>query len=100
MAEDTNKGKTLGRKGKGTYIRLYAERWIHGSTREEMTNAERAVFIDLLALSALNDPPGQIDYCSHRRLAGQLNLSQRLLRSTIEKALHFRKIEVREKKVN
>jgi len=78
----------------GTWIKLYAEKWIHGSTRGELTNAELAVLVDLLALAALNDPPGQVDFTSFRRLANQLNISQKLLKGCIKKALLNNKIRL------
>jgi len=76
------------------YIKFYPERWIFGSTRDEMTNAERAVWIDFLALAYLNDPPGQIDFTSFKRLAKQLNISLKLLKGTIKKALANGKIKI------
>jgi hypothetical protein len=98
--KDTSKEKQpdhekIIRKGKGDYIRLYPERWIHGSTREELTNAERAVWIDLLALAGLNDPPGQIIFFTRKRLANTLNISEKLLNSTLNKAIYFRKIDIK-----
>jgi hypothetical protein len=76
------------------YIKLYPERWIYGSTRDEMTDAQRAVWTDFLCLAYLNDPIGQIDFTTFRRLANQLNISQRLLMSTIRGALINGKIKI------
>jgi hypothetical protein len=59
-----------------------------------MTEAQRAVWTDFLCLAYLNDPPGQIDFTSFRRLANQLNISQKLLHSTIKNALLNGKIKV------
>ncbi len=81
---------------KKLWIKLYPERWLFGSSREEMTNAERAVWIDFLALAAMNDPLGQVDFISYKRLAYQLNISVRLLKSVINKALAYGKIELRQ----
>jgi len=81
---------------KKTWIKFYPERWLFGSTREEMTNAERAVWFDFLALAALNDPPRQFEFISRRRLANQLNISIKLLNSTIDKATTYGKIEIKE----
>ena len=80
-------------KKRKLWIKLYPENWIHGSTREEMTNAERAVWIDLLALAALNDPPGRISFRKLIRLAKQINVSAKLLKCTLKKALQYDKIE-------
>ena len=76
------------------YIKFYPERWIFGSTRDEMTNAERAVWMDFLALAYLNDPPGQIDFTSFKRLAKQLNISLKLLKDTIKKTFANDKIKI------
>ena len=81
---------------KKLWIKLYPERWLFGSSREELTNAERAVWIDFLALAAMNDPLGQVDFMSYKRLAYQLNISVRLLTSVINKALAYGKIELRQ----
>jgi len=89
--EDKKEGIKAKRPG---WIKIFPERWIFGSTREEMSNAERAVWIDFLSLAYLNDPPGQIDFTSFRRLAHQLNLSQKLLYSTIKAALANGKIKI------
>jgi hypothetical protein len=76
------------------YIKFYPERWIFGSTREELTNAERAVWMDFLALAYLNDPPGQVDFTSFRRLARQLFISEKLLITTVKKSLLNAKIKL------
>ncbi len=79
------------------WIKFYPERWLFGSTRDEMTNAERAVWFDFLALAALNDPPGQFEFIVLRRLANQLNISMKLLKSAIDKALRYRKVQIEKK---
>jgi hypothetical protein len=90
--------QTRGKK-KG-WFKVCPEKWIHGSTREEMTSAERGVWIDFLALAFMNDPPGQIDFFTYKRLANQLHITVKLLKSTINKALFYKKIELKEKKSN
>jgi hypothetical protein len=85
------KGVKTKRKG---WIKLCPEKWIFGSTREEMTPAQRAVWVDFLALAYINDPPGQINFTSFRRLANQLYISRRLLTSTIKAALANDKIQI------
>ncbi len=84
-------------KKKG-WFKVCPEKWIFGSTREEMTSAERGVWIDFLALAYMNDPPGQIDFFTYRRLANQLNIRLNLLNSTINKALLYEKVELKEPK--
>lgn len=80
-------------KKKG-WFKVCPEKWLFGSTREEMTPAERGVWIDFLALAYMNDPPGQIDFFTERRLANKLNITTKLLRSTIEKASAYGKIDL------
>jgi len=94
--EIKDKTKLLEIRKKKTWIKFYPERWIFGSSREEMTNAERAVWMDILALAALNDPPGQVEFLSYKRLACQLNISIKLLKSTISKAIAYGKIDIKE----
>ncbi|MFC2160138.1 hypothetical protein ACFLRX_00635 [Acidobacteriota bacterium] len=92
-------GMNMKKTKQKTWIKMYPEKWIFGSTREELTNAERAVWMDFLALAALNDPPGEIEFITERRLANQLNISPKLLNSTIKKATHYGKIVIDEPKV-
>jgi len=98
MSRDETKDrvKILEIRKKKTWIKFYPERWIFGSSREEMTNAERAVWMDILALAALNDPPGQVEFLSYKRLAHQLHISLRLLKSAISKAIAYGKIDIKE----
>ncbi len=80
------------------WFKVCPEKWIFGSTREEMTSAERGVWMDFLALAYLNDPPGQIDFFTYKRLANQLNIRLNLLKQTIDKALLYEKVELKETK--
>ena len=59
---DTTDVSLGGLSKKKTYIKFFPEKWIFGSTREEMTNAERAVWMDLLSLAAINDSVGYVDF--------------------------------------
>lgn len=86
-------------KKKG-HIRLCPENWICGSTREEMTPAERGVWIDFLALAYLNEPVGQINFITERRLANLLHVSPKLLSKTIQKAKLHGKIDIIEEQAN
>ena len=81
---------------KKSWFKVCPEKWIFGSTREEMTSAERGVWMDFLALAAINDPPGQIDFFTYKRLANQLYISVKLLKSAIRKASFYGKIELKE----
>jgi hypothetical protein len=85
---------------KKSWFKVCPEKWLFGSTREEMTSAERGVWIDFLALAFMNDPPGQIDFFTYRRLANQLNITVKLLEATIRKAKFYGKIELKEEQVS
>lgn len=79
-------------KKKG-WFKVCPEKWIFGSTREEMTPSERGVWIDFLARAYLNEPPGQIDFLTEKRLANEFNITTKLLKKTIEKAICYEKIK-------
>lgn len=70
-----------GRKVK--WIKLHIDPWLWGSTRTELTPAERAVWIDLLALAGVNNDNGII-------LADEASLPRRLM---VPKALFDRTIK-------
>lgn len=78
------------------WIPIYVDKWIFGSTRIELEVAERSVFIDLMVLGAkdegyirANESMGYLP----RQLAGLLNITEEVLKSTIEKCKHYGKIE-------
>jgi hypothetical protein len=79
-------------KKQGTlkWIPLYVDKWLYGSTREELEPAECAVWIDILALAAKDDGYIRANEgfpYSVRRLAGLLGRDEELIGRTIEKCL-------------
>ncbi len=48
------------RDGRHTWIKLWCEKWLTGSTRFELTPTQRAIWIDLLALAGRSKSPGII----------------------------------------
>jgi len=70
---------------------FWSEKWLLGSTRTELVNEERAVFVDFLCLASLGG--GIIECFSRDQLASQLFISKDLLDNCIEKFLKTGKIE-------
>ena len=85
-----------------SWLKLYANEWLTGSTRFELTPAERSVFIDWLALARVSKCPGVV--CAgvydngclkgypRSFLCGTLVISEELLESTIEKCVKYEKV--------
>ena len=86
----TEKKRTGGRRPE-TRFWLWSEQWLLGSTRTELTNEERAVFIDFLCLAAMKG--GCIECYSRDQLASQLCISRELLDHCIKKFIETGKIE-------
>ena len=82
------------RRKKSGYMKWYPEKWLSGSLRDEMTPAQKGVWADFLCLGFENDPPGQIDFVSFRTLANRLNISKKLLISTVKSATLNKKIRL------
>jgi hypothetical protein len=76
------------------WFKLYPEKWLLGSTRWELTAEQRAIFIDFLALAALNDHPGEFSYHSVKQLASQIHVRPKNLTFAIETLINTNKIEV------
>lgn len=76
------------------WIKLDTRRWLGASTRDEISPGERATWIDLLCMAGENEPPGQIDFTSIRRLANQINISPKLLTNTLIVAIENKKIKI------
>jgi len=88
--------RTMKEKQTQMWIPLYVDKWIFGSTRIELEPAERGVFVDLLAWAAKDNGfirANESTPYHHSQLAGLLNIPVELLESTIDKCLHFAKIE-------
>lgn len=77
------------------WIPLWVDKWLFGSTRLELTSEERSVFIDLLCLASINDgfigANEQTPY-PHSQICGMLNISNELLKRTIDKCVKTGKI--------
>ncbi len=77
------------------WIPLYVDKWIFGSMRIELDPPERSVFIDLLVLGAKDNGYIRANETTpylEIQLAGLLNISIELLRSTIKKCIEYSKI--------
>jgi len=83
--------KKTGGKRPETRFWLWSEQWLLGSTRTELTNEERAVFIDFLCLAAMKG--GCIECYSRGQLGSQLCISRELLDQCIKKFIETGKIE-------
>jgi hypothetical protein len=75
------------------WFKVYAEKWLMGSTRWELTLEERAIWTDFLALASLNEPPGQFIFHSKKQLSDQLRASPKKIEKAIKKFVDFNKIE-------
>lgn len=73
-----------------TWIPLYIDKWLYGSTREELEADECSVWIDLLALAGKDDGFIRANEgfpYSEARLAGLLGRPEELVHRTIEKCI-------------
>jgi hypothetical protein len=79
-----------------SWFPLYGEKWLFGSTRYELDHAERAIFIDLLALANRDNgfirANEQFAY-TIEHLAGMLHANVDLVRNTLLKCVEFKKLE-------
>lgn len=80
-----------------TWIPLFIDKHLFGSTRYELDPAERSVWIDLLAFSGKDN--GHIRANEGvpyhlRQLAGIFNVPEDLLKQTIEKCIKYGKIKI------
>jgi hypothetical protein len=79
-----------------TWIPLYVDKWIFGSTRIELEPAERAVFIDLMVLGAKDEGYIRANETTpflEVQLAGLLNIPLALLQSTLSKCIQYGKLD-------
>lgn len=85
------------KRGKAyAWLPLWREKWLWGSTRQELEPAERSVFIDLMLLACGDDglvqANDEIGYPPDR-LAGMLICDEATIKSTISKCVRYGKIE-------
>jgi len=83
---------------KRSWIKLFIGGWLHGSIRWQLEPAERGTWADLIALAGECGMEGKISDNDGRPLpreyiAGQLNIPQTLLDTTIAKCKHEGRIE-------
>ena len=91
MVDDKKKGRRP-----ATRFLVWAEQSLLGSTRTELTNEERAVFVDFLCLAALRE--GCVEVYSRDQSAAQLLITRELLDKCIEKFIRTGKITRKYKK--
>ena len=77
-------------------IWFYTEHWLWGSTRSEYTLAERAVFVDILALGITG--LGKVDITYPKQIATQLVVPLDVLNSTIQKGIQHGKFALKVEK--
>jgi hypothetical protein len=85
-------------RGKGLqWFPLWVDNWLFGSTRIELTTEQRAVWVDLMALASKDSgyvrANPSISYLP-TQLAGLLNISEELLKSTVQRCVETEKIEI------
>jgi hypothetical protein len=79
------------------WIKLHVDKWLDGSTRNELSPAERAIWIDFLALAGRYQKDGKRDgliITARDSLSRVLNVDRRLLDRAIEKFLEYGKITI------
>jgi hypothetical protein len=76
------------------YMKWYPERWLGGSNRDEFTAAQSGIWVDMLCLGYMNDPPGQIDVTSLHRLANKIQRPKKMVLGTIRRAVLNNKIRI------
>ncbi|MBN1270902.1 MAG: hypothetical protein JXB26_01410 [Candidatus Aminicenantes bacterium] len=86
MSDEKKKGRRP-----DTRFWMYAENWLFGSTRSELTNEERGIFVDFLSLASMQG--GCIEVFSRGQLAAQLLISLELLDRCIDKFIKTEKIK-------
>jgi len=81
------------------WIKLWTNPWFSGSTRWELTPAERSVWIDILVRAGLNNPPGQIDFFSENQLISQFCITPELYEISLKKFQKFKKITLKKNRI-
>ena len=77
------------------WIPLWVEKWLWGSTRIELTPAERSVWVDLMALGSKDDGyirANEMTPYLDAQLAGMLCVPIELLQTTIAKCIEYGKL--------
>lgn len=72
------------------WVKIWTEEWLDGSIREQLTGAERALWVDLLVMAGRSRNPGivqsnpNVSY-SHEYLAGRFRVSLEELETALKK---------------
>ena len=86
----------MANKKNQNWLPLWVDPWLFGSTRIELTPAERAIWIDFLAIASKNDgyvrASEGIPYPT-KQLAGFLMVDEDLLKQAIEKFIKYNKVK-------
>jgi len=78
------------------WIPLWVEKWLWGSTRIELTPAERSVWVDLMVLGSKDDGYIRANPTTpyqDQQLAGMLCLEATLLQSAVAQCIQYGKLE-------
>jgi DnaD/phage-associated family protein len=79
------------------FIKLWVNPWLDGSTRSELSPAERSVWIDLLALAGRYNKEGIMEGIvpiDRPNLCRILQVTRTLLDHALEKCIRYEKIEI------
>ena len=87
---------------KRSWVKLWVSECLDGSIREDLEADERGIWYDLIIYSARCRHPGTISSnetqpISRRRLAGVLNISEKLLNRAIAKCVASGRLKIDEK---
>ncbi|MFW6173287.1 MAG: hypothetical protein ACOC5T_06030 [Elusimicrobiota bacterium] len=74
-----------------THFKFYSEKYLWGSTRQQLEPDERSVWLDFLCLATMNY--GDVEIYSRDQVAQQLLISQELLDRSIDKFIKYKKVE-------
>ncbi len=82
------------------WIKLHCKRWFTGSTRWELEPAERLLFVDLLALTGMENPTkGYIEVYAMEQLSHKLMIPMDVLQATLQKLEKTGKIRLNNNKI-
>lgn len=82
------------------WIKLHCKRWFTGSTRWELEPSERLLFVDLLALTGMeNATKGYIEVFNFDQLAHKLMVQSDFLKVVLKKLEQTGKIKLNENKI-
>ena len=56
------------------WFKIWGVEWLTGTTHDELTPVQRALWIDCLARASVNDPPGSFRYHTFKQLEDQFKI--------------------------